>query len=91
MAYGIPVFTSNWSALAEVAGDAAVLVNPQNTEEIVAAIIASWRMILNCGENLGKRGTRASEIVYLGAGCPETHRVYEELKSTTSGLLRAKS
>lgn len=39
MACGAPVITSNTTALPEVAGDAAVLVNPENTEELADAII----------------------------------------------------
>ena len=38
MALGTPVITSNSSAMAEVAGDAALLVNPENADEIAAAI-----------------------------------------------------
>lgn len=38
MACGVPVVTSNVSSLPEVAGDAAVLVNPEEPEEIAAAI-----------------------------------------------------
>lgn len=38
MAMGVPVVTSNISSLPEVVGDAAVLVDPNNTEEIYAAI-----------------------------------------------------
>jgi glycosyltransferase involved in cell wall biosynthesis len=38
MACGTPVITSNLSSLPEVAGDAALLVNPYNTEEITAAM-----------------------------------------------------
>ena len=34
MAYGVPVVTSNRSALAEVAGDAAILVDPTDAEEL---------------------------------------------------------
>lgn len=40
MACGTPVITSNISSLPEVAGDAAILVNPYNTEEITAAMQA---------------------------------------------------
>ncbi len=39
MACGAPVITSNRTALPEVAGDAAVLVNPEDTEELAGAII----------------------------------------------------
>jgi glycosyltransferase involved in cell wall biosynthesis len=37
-AYGTPVVTSRSSSLSEVAGDAALLVDPMNVEEIVGAI-----------------------------------------------------
>ncbi|MDZ7962347.1 MAG: glycosyltransferase family 1 protein [Aulosira sp. DedQUE10] len=40
MACGTPVITSNISSLPEVAGDAAILINPYNTEEITAAMQA---------------------------------------------------
>jgi glycosyltransferase involved in cell wall biosynthesis len=39
MACGAPVITSNRTALPEVAGDAAVLVNPEDAEELAEAII----------------------------------------------------
>jgi glycosyltransferase involved in cell wall biosynthesis len=39
MACGAPVITSNTTALPEVAGDAAVLVNPEDPEELADAII----------------------------------------------------
>ena len=38
MSAGLPVVTSNRSALAEVAGDAALLVNPEDAYEIRIAI-----------------------------------------------------
>ena len=38
MACGVPVITSNTSSMPEVAGDAALLVNPANSNEIKAAI-----------------------------------------------------
>lgn len=38
MACGTPVITSNISSLPEVAGDAAILVDPYNTDEIAAAM-----------------------------------------------------
>jgi len=39
MACGVPVITSNVSSMPEVAGDAAILVNPKSPEEIKEAII----------------------------------------------------
>jgi glycosyltransferase involved in cell wall biosynthesis len=38
MATGIPVVTSNRSSMAEVAGDAALLVDPESAEEIASAL-----------------------------------------------------
>ena len=38
MACGTPVITSNLSSLPEVAGDAALLVNPYSAEEIASAM-----------------------------------------------------
>jgi glycosyltransferase involved in cell wall biosynthesis len=45
MACGTPVITSNTSSMPEVAGDAAIIINPFNTTEITAA------MINLCGES----------------------------------------
>ncbi|WP_299361833.1 glycosyltransferase family 1 protein [Winogradskyella sp.] len=39
MACGVPVITSNTSSMPEVAGDAACLVDPKNTESIYKAIV----------------------------------------------------
>lgn len=39
MACGVPVLTSNVSSLPEVAGDAALLVNPQDTDSIAAGMV----------------------------------------------------
>jgi glycosyltransferase involved in cell wall biosynthesis len=38
MACGVPVITSNTSSMPEIAGDAAVLINPENPQEIADAI-----------------------------------------------------
>ncbi|MDQ6675785.1 MAG: glycosyltransferase family 4 protein, partial [Acidobacteriota bacterium] len=38
MAAGVAVITSNIGAMPEVAGDAAVLINPENTDELAAAL-----------------------------------------------------
>jgi glycosyltransferase involved in cell wall biosynthesis len=38
MACGVPVITSNTSSMPEIAGDAAILVDPTKSDEIVAAI-----------------------------------------------------
>lgn len=40
MSAGIPVITSNLSSMAEVAGDAALLVDPHSTDDIAGAMLA---------------------------------------------------
>jgi glycosyltransferase involved in cell wall biosynthesis len=78
MAAGVPVVTSNRSALPEVAGDAALLVNPECVEELVEAL-----RDLTQGEELRKsvarRGTdRARQFTWEKA-VAETWEVYREL------------
>ena len=68
MACGTPVITSNLSSLPEVAGDAALLVNPYNTREITAAMQtiaadAGWRSHLS---TLGF--TRAKQFSWAKTG-----------------------
>lgn len=53
MASSVPVITSNGSSLPEVAGDAGVLVNPMNTEDIASAmykLIEDERYARGCTE-----------------------------------------
>ncbi|TET79718.1 MAG: glycosyltransferase family 1 protein [Candidatus Cloacimonadota bacterium] len=38
MSYGVPVITSNYGAMAEIAGDAALLVDPYSVDEIAEAM-----------------------------------------------------
>lgn len=56
MTLGAPVVTSNTSSLPEVAGDAAILINPQNVEEIAAGIfrVISDRQLRDQLIQLGK-------------------------------------
>ncbi len=78
MARGIPVITSNRSALPEVAGEAALLVDPHEPEEIAGAML---RLIEDAGlrEQLGSAGrNRATEFSWRKAA-EETWAVYKEL------------
>lgn len=78
MARGVPVITSNRSAMPEVAGDAAVLVDPEQDEAIGAALRA-----------LAADKTRRDELTALGLlralefswdrAVRSTWKVYEEL------------
>lgn len=52
MACGTPVITSNTSAMPEVAGADAILVNPQMPSEIADAILQLERTMISIGNNL---------------------------------------
>ena len=78
MAAGVPVVTSNRSALPEVAGDAAMLVNPENTGELAEAL-----RVLAQGEELRKslacRGADRARLFTWEKAVSETWNVYREL------------
>jgi glycosyltransferase involved in cell wall biosynthesis len=92
MACGVPVLTSETSATAEVAGKAAVLVDPQD----VAAIRDGLRTLLTDPlqrDSYGRRGlARAAEFTWRRAA-DETHAVYQRavlgLASGTSSPVMA--
>lgn len=80
MARGIPVVTSNRSALPEVARDTALLVNPHETEELAAALLrlaedASLR------ERLANAGQNRARTFTWDVAIQRTFAVYEELMS----------
>lgn len=78
MACGCPVITSNQGATAEVAGDAAYLVNPESTSAIVQAIT---RIVTDhaIASNLRKKGRQRSALFSWHHTAQETLRVYEEV------------
>jgi glycosyltransferase involved in cell wall biosynthesis len=80
MAAGLPVVTSNRSALPEVAGEAALLVNPENPEEIAAAV----RRILDSPElrrELIRKGHERAREFPWERTARETLAVYRRLTS----------
>ena len=78
MANGLPVITSNCSSLPEVAGDAAVLVDPENGEELLFAIKTLAEQD-GLRRELAKRGReRASQFTWQKA-VESTWNVYKEL------------
>jgi glycosyltransferase involved in cell wall biosynthesis len=78
MAGGAPVLTSNRSALPEVAGDAAVLVDPEDTEALTGAL---RRMAADEGlrQELAVRGLARSRLFTWEKAARETWDVYGEL------------
>jgi glycosyltransferase involved in cell wall biosynthesis len=80
MACGTPVLTSNTSALPEIAGDAALLVDPTSVDAIAEGLV---RILTdNCLRNrlieAGK--TRASKFTWQAAAA-QTMRAYERMSN----------
>ena len=83
MANGVPVITSRRSALPEVAGDAALLVSPEDTDEIAAALL---RLASDPGirDDLAHRGReRAAQFTWESA-LDKTWEVYKEVNGAIS-------
>ena len=80
MSRGLPVLTSDRSALPEVAGDAALLVDPDETEAIAGGLN---RLITEPGlrEKLSRRGLERSQNYTWERAVNETWSVYCELLS----------
>ena len=78
MAWGVPVITSNRSALPEVAGDAALLVDPFDTKSIADAL----RRVMEDGElrnDLFRRGRERALGFSWKTAVEKTWEVYREL------------
>jgi glycosyltransferase involved in cell wall biosynthesis len=79
MARGVPVVSSRRSAIPEVAGDAALLVDPEDVEELGAALnrLAGDEALR---QDLARKGRdRAAEFTWESA-VESTWKVYEELR-----------
>jgi glycosyltransferase involved in cell wall biosynthesis len=87
MAAGTPVLASDVSSIPEVAGDAAVLVNPYDTREIARGLL---RICLDSGlrEWLRKKGEERAKTFSWERTARETREVYERCLSS-SGSPRA--
>lgn len=78
MTCGLPVLTSNLSSLPEIAGEAALLVDPEDVEAIADGL---WRLLTDAelAAELHRRGlARAAEFSWDRAAA-ETWRVYHSL------------
>jgi glycosyltransferase involved in cell wall biosynthesis len=78
MANSVPVITSQRSALPEVAGDAALLVNPDDPEDIAAALVRLASDETLC-EDLVRRGRERALQFSWEATIARTWDVYREL------------
>jgi len=80
LAAGLPVVTSNTSAMPEVVGDAAVLVSPQNYSECAAGIFS----VLDnpsFSNDLAARGKARAKLFPWEKTGAETVKVYQSLES----------
>jgi len=78
MACGTPVITSNLSSLPEVAGDAGILIDPMNAEEIVQAMDKLSRD-RKLGEELQKKGLERAKLFSWERVAKETLKLYQEI------------
>jgi glycosyltransferase involved in cell wall biosynthesis len=78
MACGTPVVVSNVSSLPEVVGDAALLVNPENDEEITVAL---WRLLSSQAlwTELREKGLRRAAAFSWERTAQQTMAVYREV------------
>jgi glycosyltransferase involved in cell wall biosynthesis len=78
MACGVPVITSNVSAMPEVAGDAAILVEPNNIKDLAAAI----ERVLGDNalrDNLIEKGLRRSKLFSWKRAACDTLDLYRKV------------
>jgi glycosyltransferase involved in cell wall biosynthesis len=80
MAAGVPVITSNRSALREVAGDAALLVDPEDTEALGQALHELTLNVDLC-RDLARRGTARVRMFTWEKAISDTWNVYRTLSS----------
>lgn len=78
MACGTPVITSNVSSLPEIAGDAALLVNPVNIEEIARAVERLTRDS-KLREEMRKKALERAMFFSWEKAAKETLKIYEEI------------
>jgi glycosyltransferase involved in cell wall biosynthesis len=76
MACGCPVVTSNVSSIPEIVGDAGVLINPDNEEEMLKAIV-SIISDANIRENMRRKGLDRARHFSWEAAARKTLKVYE--------------
>jgi glycosyltransferase involved in cell wall biosynthesis len=78
MEAGVPVVTSNRSALPEVAGDAALLVNPEDTGELARAL-RDLTQDEELRKTLACRGADRARLFTWEKAVAETWNIYREL------------
>jgi glycosyltransferase involved in cell wall biosynthesis len=81
MACGTPVITSNTTALPEVAGDAAILINPEDPEDLAEAMV---KILSDRGlrETLRNSGIERARQFTWARTAQETVKLYREICSS---------
>jgi len=82
MATGCPVVTANCSSMPEVAGDAAVLVDPRSVESIADGIARVWSDD-GLRRDLASRGLRRAAGYTWAATARQTLRLYDHVLAST--------
>lgn len=86
MAAGVPVLASNRAAIPEVAGDAAWLVNPEDSEELTEGLLSLAKDPGKCAE-LALKGLKRSVQFSWDAAIEKTWQVYRAMAAGVSGLV----
>jgi len=81
MACGVPVITSNTSSMPEVAGDAALIIDPYKPEEITAAMLRLCNHKDHAAALISKGISRAAEFSWK-AMAEEVLKIYTEIGAT---------
>jgi glycosyltransferase involved in cell wall biosynthesis len=76
MAHGVPVLTSNCSAMPEVAGDAALLVDPMNIGDALLRLACDESL----RDDLARRGLERVEQFTWKSAVQKTWAVYDEIR-----------
>jgi glycosyltransferase involved in cell wall biosynthesis len=83
MAHGIPVITSRSSAMPEVTGDAAVLVDPMNVDELADGLVRLAADSALREELIGRGRARALQFTWDSA-VAKTWEVYQKVMAASS-------
>jgi glycosyltransferase involved in cell wall biosynthesis len=79
MSHGAPVVTSQSSALPEVAGDAAILVDPFDPEAIAEALLR-FAGNADLRDDFARRGIEHARGFTWESAVEQTWRVYNEIR-----------
>lgn len=78
MACGTPVITSNTSSLPEIVNDAGIMINPDNTKEIIDALIGLLKNN-DLKDELAEKGKKRAGLFTWEKCAKETHKIYKEV------------